>query len=123
MLGGPPALAAGHDLPSFERGMGEVEALLRGADFEGAIRRAEKLRPLGRDVPRGPDTLKMRARLEVLLSSAQVALGDRSAARASMKRAIYLWPLLSLDERETSPRVLKVFEAVRGKSAPAKGGR
>ena len=112
---------ASNETARFEDALREVAALVESADFQAAIARAEQARPLGRKVPRGPQTLESRARLEVLLSSAQVALGDRDGARSSMKRALYLWPLLSLDPRTTSPRVLKVLHEARRKDAPAKG--
>lgn len=115
-----PAVGAG--LTGFERRVDEIEALVLAADFQKALARGEATRPRGRDLPRSQDVLKERARLEVLLCSAEIALGNREAARRSMKKAVFLWPLLSLDERTTSPRVVKLFESVRG-GAPARRSR
>lgn len=123
LLWAPASTAAGRDLATLQRAVNAIAERVRGADFQGAITRAETTRPIGRDLPRSPEALELRARLEVLLSTSQVALGDDAAARRSMERAVFLWPLLDLDERTTSPRVVKLFRAVRGKSAPAKGRR
>jgi hypothetical protein len=101
------------DLALLNEAVNEIQALIFAADFQAAIAQAETARNAARDLPRGPEPLQMKARLEVLVSTAQIALGDRTAARSSIKRAVYMWPLLNLDERTTSPRVMKLFRAVR----------
>lgn len=123
-----PAGAAGagrsstlRDLPALERSVREVGSLVAEADFQAAIARAEATRRWAEDIPRSPDALRTRARLEVLLATAQIALGDRDGARRSMRQAVYVWPLLSLDERTTSPRVVRLFRAVRGGGRSAGG--
>lgn len=115
--------AAGRDLAGLERAVDEIGALVLAADFQRAIARGKKTRPLGRDLPRSSEAMQARARLEVLICSAQIALGDRAEARRSIERAVYLWPLLSLDERTTSPRVLKLFRAVRASTEAARTAR
>jgi hypothetical protein len=114
--GGPPAPAM-RDLGALERAIDDIGRRVVTADFQGAISRAEAARSWAGDVPRSPDALQARAELEVLLCTAQVALGDRSGAQRSMQRALYVWPLLVLDDRTTSPRVLDVFRAVHGARA------
>jgi hypothetical protein len=118
---GTPVPARG--LVALERAVDEIDALVLAADFQGAIERAEATRPGTRDLLRTPEALRARARLEVLLSTAQIALGDRPGARRSMQRAVYVWPLLSLDERTTSPRVVRLFRAVRGKGKATRSAR
>jgi hypothetical protein len=107
------------ELVVLHQAVDEIETLLFAANFQQAIAKARSARDGARNLPRGPESLQVKARLEVLLSTAQIALGDRAGARSSMKRAVYMWPLLSLDERTTSPRVLELLRAVRhqGKTA------
>ena len=118
--GGAPAIG---DVAALERVLGEISSLVVSADFQGAIRRAEATRDWAGDVPRSPDGLRARAELEVLLCTAQIALGDRPGALRSMQRAVYVGPLLSLDESTTSPRVVDLFRAARGGGSGSAGGR
>ncbi len=115
-----PSAAVGQDLASLERAVEELEALVRVADFERAIGKAETARRGARNLPRSPASLRAQARLEVLLCTAQVAMGDGAGARSSMQRAVYVWPLLELDPRTTSPRLVKLFRAVRGNGGSAR---
>ncbi len=112
-----PASARG--FAAFDAAVDEVERLVLTADFQGAIARAQRARDGARSLPRHREALERRARLEVLLASAQIALGRKADARKSMQRALYVWPLLSLDAKTTSPRVTRLLDEVRG--GPAKG--
>ena len=120
--GGAPS-SAGREFAALERGVDDVEALVLAADFQRAITRGETTRQGVRNLPRTPESLQAQARLEVLLCTAQIALGDHSSARRSMQRAVYVWPLLALDERTTSPRVVKLFRAVKDNSGAARMAR
>jgi len=59
------------------------------------------------------------ARLEMLQATAELALARDADARASMVRALAADPALALDPATTSPKVLRVFESIRGKTAGA----
>lgn len=58
-------------------------------------------------------TLPELARLHLWKGFGQVALGDRSGARASFGVALSLDSALVLDPREVSPKILSEFEAAR----------
>lgn len=115
-----PALAAGgapsgpRTLSALESSVREVESWVHRAYFRKAVALADTTREWAADIPRSPSAAKARARLEVLACTAQIALGNEQEAIRSMERAVYVWPLLSLDESDTSPRVLRVFQRVRG---------
>jgi hypothetical protein len=110
-----------HDLAQLEQAVAEVEALANGAHFEKAIEVAEATRRWADEVPRGPKSQEARGRMEVSVCTAQVALGDDAGALGSMERAVYAWPLLSLDESNASPRVVRLFRKLR--DAPDAGKR
>ena len=101
-------------LATLRTSVAEVDDLVQRAYFRKAASLAESTREWAGEVPRSPDAKQARARLEVLLSTAQVALGRRDEALRSMGRALYMWPLLRLDESDTSPRVVELFHEVRG---------
>ena len=121
VLAGDPAHAseAARTLSGLERAVGTVEEMVAEAHFRRAIRTAEAAREWADEVPRSKASKRARARLEVLLATARVAIGDRAGARASMGRAVYVWPLLQLGESDTSPRVLELYREVRGGSRRA----
>lgn len=127
-LGTGPAWAAGggrsgpRTLAALQASVAQVEDLVHRAYFRKATGLAEATREWAADIPRSAEAAQARARLEVLLCTAQVALGDEAGALRSMQRAVYVWPLLSLDESDTSPRVVRVFRRVRG-GGTAGGGR
>jgi len=114
---GPPP--GPRDLGALQRSVAEIESLVAGAWFRKAIAAADATREWADDIPRSPEAKEARARLEVLASTAQIALGDEAAALRSMERAIYVWPLLHLDETTTSPRVVRLFHKLRGGSSRA----
>jgi hypothetical protein len=83
-----------------------TEKMIRAARFDDALGELERLRP---EAQRPEE----RARLEVLAATAQVAFGDETAARKSIERALRANPKLALDERTTSPKLLRVFDDAR----------
>ncbi len=91
------------------------EAELRTAHFEQALASAGEAR--GRidarnDAADNPD----RVRLEIASATAYVALGQNDAALESFERALIADPDLELDLALTSPKVLAVFRAARGRT-------
>jgi hypothetical protein len=95
---------------------GEVraaDALLREARFEEALERTDRIRadlgPLGE----GVEGRRLRVRTEVVAATAHVALEQEDAARGCFRRALDAEPALDLDPAATSPKVLRVFRAVR----------
>jgi hypothetical protein len=109
-------------LRSADRALAKVEALVQGAHFDEAValqRRARAaLEPLGA-TPLGRDR---RARLEVLIGTAHVALGRRDLALESFERALAADPTLELDRARTSPKVMRVFDEVRTGTLARRGG-
>jgi hypothetical protein len=89
------------------------EESLRGARFEEALARAEAARAALAPEPNSSAAGALRARAEVLAATAQIALGDEAAARASFTRALAADPALALDPAHTSPKVLRALEAAR----------
>jgi len=83
--------------------------LLHSGDFDKAASLA--LRSLA-DAELAPG---QGARLYILLATAFVALDRWLLARTAARQALRLNPSLVLDRRRTSPKVLRVFQAVRGK--------
>jgi hypothetical protein len=61
----------------------------------------------------GEDLRQRWVRLEVLSATAQLALGDERAARASLARAIEAQPDLVLDPMKTPPKVMRALELTR----------
>ncbi|MBW2493828.1 MAG: hypothetical protein JRE43_03675, partial [Deltaproteobacteria bacterium] len=57
-------------------------------------------------------------RLEIASATAHVALGRTEAALESLERALIADPNLELDPALTSPKVLAVFRAARGRGSP-----
>jgi hypothetical protein len=101
------------DLTALETSIREIETLLLDANFTTAVGVAESTRAWADEIPSSPEVREARSRLQVLLATGWIALGDEEAARDSMRRAVAVWPLLTLHERTTSPRVLAVYRAVR----------
>ncbi len=92
--------------PSVAAPLDRTEKMIRAARFDDALGELERLR----SEARRPEE---RARLEVLAATAQVAFGDETAARKSIERALRADPKLALDERTTSPKLLRVFDDAR----------
>jgi LysM repeat protein len=90
---------------------------LRSARFEQAIDQANEARRLLRALEPQPGIAERRARVEVLLGMAEVALGRDPEARASFARALEADPLLTLAPGEVSPKILRIFEDARARPA------
>jgi hypothetical protein len=96
----------------------EGEGSLRAARFEEALGRAGVARRALAALPAGADSAALQVRVEVLAATAQVALGDDAAARASFARALAANPALELDPMLTSPKVMRALEDARTGNGP-----
>jgi len=109
-----PPRAAPEESPLVADGLlDEAEGLVRQAHFEEALKKAAKAREA---VPRTGDPAALRqrrARADVIAGTAQVALGKDADARATFERAIQTDPSLRLDRANTSPKVVRAFDAAR----------
>lgn len=115
----PVAAPPAADLPSWspiDTRIGAAEALVRGARFEQALAAAERIRPTLASFESAPGGTRRRSQLEVLSATAEIALGHLQAARESFERALAADPGLELDASSISPKIRRVFEAVRGES-------
>jgi hypothetical protein len=101
-------------LVAVDRELDGVQELVRTARFEEALARLEGVRKdLGAfDAESGAPARS--ARLELLTGTAQLALGREDDARASFVRALAADATLRLDPATTSPKVVTLFEEVRG---------
>jgi hypothetical protein len=91
----------------------ESEESLKTAHFEEALGRTVAARRELDAAGTSGDERALRARLELLAATAQVALGDDAAARQSFGRALEAQPGLELDPERTSPKVLRALEGAR----------
>ncbi len=91
------------------------EAELRAAHFEQALASAGEARDRI-DARNGTADNPGRVRLEIASATAYVALGRNDAALESLERALIADPDLELDPALTSPKVLAVFRAARGRA-------
>lgn len=91
------------------------EAEVRAARFEQALESAAEVREW-LDVPSAAGDSQRRVRLEIASATAYVALGRADAALESLERALIADPDLELDPALTSPKVLAVFRAARGRA-------
>jgi hypothetical protein len=89
------------------------EQRLREARFEAALDVAALARRRLDRMRAGGDLRQPWVRLEVLSATAQLALGDEGAARASLTRAIEVQPGLVLDPTKTPPKVMRALETAR----------
>jgi len=93
------------------------ETELRAARFEQALESAAAVREqLEARTGTGDDPSHVR--LEIASATAYVALGQTDAALESLERALIADPSLELDPALTSPKVLAVFRAARGRAPP-----
>ena len=97
----------------------QIGRRLDEARFEEALATAAEARGTLADLDAGAETAAQRVRLEVFTATAEIALGDDAAARESFTRAMRADPALSLDPRTTSPKVMRIFDGVRGTQAAA----
>jgi hypothetical protein len=114
----PAAVDRAHEelsdlLADLDRELAEIETLLAAAHFHAVVSVAELTRELLSRHEGHPKLNARRARLEVMIATAQVALGQRAVAQRSMMRALHAEPALSLDGRTTSPKVLELLREAR----------
>ena len=95
--------------------LGRCEAELRAAHFEQALASAGEARDRI-DARNGTADDPDRVRLEIASATAYVALGQNDAALENLERALTADPDLELDPALTSPKVLAVFRAARGRA-------
>jgi LysM repeat protein len=95
------------------------EAELRAAHFEQALASANEARDRF-DAQNSAANDPGYVRLEIASATAYVALGQNDAALESLERALIANPDLELDPALTSPKVLAVFRAARGRAALAR---
>jgi LysM repeat protein len=123
-VGTDPALAAEEKVDAEDPEATEIAALLdrceaelRAAHFEQALATAGEARDRI-DARNGTADDPGRVRLEIASATAYVALGQNDAALKSLERALIADPDLELDPALTSPKVLAVFRAARGRATP-----
>ena len=113
----PVASRDGEDLSALlsdvDRELTEIDALLASSHFHVVLSLADGTRGLLNTLEGQPELATRRARLEVMAATAEIALGRRASAQQSMLRALQAEPALSLDERETSPKVLELLREAR----------
>ena len=117
-LEGAAAPAGAVDFATPDARLRDLEGLLEEGHFRTVIAVAKSTRQALAALGEAPGTGARRARLEVLVATAEVALGRNASARASFRRALDATPGLALDESTTSPKVLKVLDSARARSAP-----
>ena len=93
------------------------ETELRAARFEQALESAAAVREQ-LEARKGDGDDQSHVRLEIASATAYVALGQTNAALESLERALIADPSLKLDPALTSPKVLAVFRAARGRIPP-----
>jgi len=120
MASPPPVGAAPEPTPldwsPIDAKLGAAKAMVRDARFRQALRTTEQIRPELGSVENAPGASRRWTQLEVLSATAQIALGRHDAARESFERALAADPVLERDARSTSPKIRRVFDAVRGVS-------
>jgi hypothetical protein len=95
-----------------------AEKALQEARFELALEWVERGRRLLETHDPARERPDRRAQLEVLAATAEIALGREDAARESLERALRAQSELSLDPARYSPKLVRLFEEVRGGGGP-----
>jgi hypothetical protein len=97
-----------------------AEKALQEARFELVLEWVERGRRQLEAQAEAPERPGQLARLEVLAATAEIALGREDAARESLERALLAHSELRLDPARHSPKLVRLFEEVRGggESAP-----
>jgi hypothetical protein len=106
-------------LARVDQELAEIDGLLATAHFHTALAVAGATRDLLDLFGGDPQLGARRARLEVMAATAEVALGQRAAARRSMLRALRAAPDLALDERDVSPKLLQLLREARRRTGNA----
>jgi hypothetical protein len=113
----PPAPAQlGDALAAADLGIQAVSSALAEARFRDVLERAAAARALLEQESATPDVLERRARLEVMTSTAQLALGRDSEATQSLRRALAADPELELDAA-TPPKVRRLLAGIRAETS------
>jgi len=94
--------------------VGALDEHVRSAQFEQAIAGAAALRKRLERAPAGGTRTSLIAQSEVLLATAELALGRAGDANKSLRRALAADPALALDPATTPPKVLRALDAARG---------
>ena len=94
--------------------VGSLEAHVRSAQFEQALAAAPALRKRLERAPAGGTRTSLIAQSEVLVATAELALGRGDAADKSLRRALAADPALVLDPATTPPKVIRALESARG---------
>ena len=97
--------------------IGALEEQVRSAQFERAVAAAPALRSRLARAPAGGTRTSLTAQAEVLVATAELALGRTAEADASLKRALAADPKLALDPATTAPKVIRALGAARGERA------
>jgi len=95
-----------------------AEKALQEARFELALEWVERGRRLLETHEPALERPGRRAQLEVLAATAEIALGREDAARESLARALRAQSELSLDPARHSPKLVRLFQEVRGGEGP-----
>jgi hypothetical protein len=106
----PAAAGASGDTAELASGVAEIRELVADAHFRTALGVADATRVRAEELAAEAAADTLRAELEVLAATCQVALGKEAAARRSLARARSIWPSLQLDETSTSPRLVRIFQ-------------
>ncbi len=110
---GPPRPGAPTRLDRAEALRAEAEQELRAARYEQVLVTVDRgLLLLDGTVPT-PEVRRSQAALDVVGATAEVALGDATAAEARLARALRRQPDLELDPAATSPKVMRLFRDVQ----------
>jgi hypothetical protein len=102
------------ELRALRSAVRDLEARVRTAQFEQAIAGAPALRKRLERAPAGETRTSLIAQSEVLVATAELALGRADAAAKSLRRALAADPALALDPATTPPKVLRALDAARG---------
>jgi hypothetical protein len=103
-------------LAHVDRELAEIDGLLASSHFHTVLSVATSTRDLLNSVDGQLQLSVRRARLEVMVATAEIALGRRAVAQRSMMRALQAEPALSLDGRETSPKVMELLREAHRRS-------
>ena len=97
------------------------ETQLAGARYRSAQQTADRAREALASAF-DADARPLRARLELVSATAQIAMGDANGALASMQRALRADPSLVLESSDTSPKVMAVFHTAQSNADPSSIG-
>ena len=117
-----PQVAAGL-LPEEKSGVEallvQAEAELRSAHYRTALASAEEaLRLLDELLHEGEWQEAQRARGEVVMATAEIALGREDSARERFARTLRRDPSFELDPASTAPKVMRALQAARAGEEP-----